>query len=311
MEAGLNLPVGVGSFELLRAGRLRYVDKTRAIGRLASVPSGRFFLTRPRRFGKSLLVSTLLSLFRHGLRDFDGLAVSSFWKDKTYDVLRLDFSQARGTGSLQDFHARAASLFQDALAEAGLPGLDPAAVKAAPFAAFSQFLASRSAGSLVVLIDEYDAPLVENRDKPALSQAILDDLAGFYADLKACESRLRFLYITGILRIPPAGLFSGLALATDIAFDSEAGALLGFTQDEIERHFGEALNHAQEVLGLGRDALMRELARQYGGYCFDPMAGITVFSPWSVLQFLKNPALGFEPHWVETAGTQRVLLADE
>ncbi len=307
MEEILNLPVGLASFESIRAGKMTYVDKTKLIGRLALTWGGKYFLARPRRFGKSLLVSTLCSLFRHGLRDFDGLAVSSFWKDKKYDVLRLDFSHAKNVDSMQEFHAKVASMFQDAFTEAGLQRLDEGAVKESPFATFSNFLAGRPVGSLVLLVDEYDAPIAENLGNPEICKSILNDLSGFYAKLKSYDGCLRFLFITGILRIQHASLFSVLNPVTDISFDPEFGTLLGYTKEEIEFYFGDALEHAQQVLDLDRKELMKELAEQYNGYCFDQAACTHVFSPWSVMRFLLKPGLGFENYWYESSGTPSLL----
>ena len=107
---GRFLPLGVGSFEGLLQGGFAYVDKTEMVCRLASTRRGRFFLSRPRRFGKSLLVSTFESLFRHGLRDFRGLAIEKLWSDKTYDVVRLDFSEARRFASAEQFQKRLTGL---------------------------------------------------------------------------------------------------------------------------------------------------------------------------------------------------------
>ena len=302
-----SLPVGMASFEALREQNMVYVDKTCQIEKLALIRGGKFFLARPRRFGKSLLISTFESLFAHGLQYFEGLAVAKTWKDRTYNVLRLDFSQSASSRTEAEFLEFSAGMFREAFAKAGLVLPEEVDWAEDPFGAFALFLVKQPIGSLVLLIDEYDAPLSALLDNPSVFEAVRDRLANFYSKIKSYDGCLRFLFITGILRFQHASLFSVLNPVTDISFKTGFGTLLGYTKEEIERDFEPWLREAERALAMNRPQLLRRLAQQYDGYCFDQEAQTHVFTPWSVLQFLADPGSGFQNYWYESGGTPTVL----
>lgn len=151
-----SLPLGVSDFHKLRETGKIYVDKTELIYQLAS-ERGQFLFTRPRRFGKSLLISTFESLFKYGLRDFSGLAIKDKWKDRTYQVIRLDFSNIRDFSSEDEFLPLLNEYLFVVMRRTGIEvdGLSPAG----GLTAFFEWLCEQPDNSLVVLIDEYDAPL--------------------------------------------------------------------------------------------------------------------------------------------------------
>lgn len=301
------LSLGISSFRSLRIKRAVYVDKTHMIRSLAD-PSGegdKWFLARPRRFGKSLLISTFESLFKYGLRDFEGLAVTREWTDRCYDVVRLDFSEipscrdpdAFGVG----FRALIAIKFKPL-------GFEAEPLDGAFFQKFSGWLEARERRSLVLLIDECDAPLTHSIEDPTLFREIEEKLRPFFSALKARSDCLRFLFMTGITRFGYAQALKGFDGVADISFDPAYGTLLGFTDAELERCFAGRLQPAAERLGLPVEKLRARLKASYAGYCFDAEGQTEVYSPWSVLSFLRAPELGFRNHWWLTAGASSDLL---
>ena len=229
------LPLGTSIFETLRATDELYVDKTDRIYQLARRRS-KCFLARPRRFGKSLLISTFESLFQYGLRDFQGLAIEPLWKDKTYPVARLDFSRLTTFRSYEEFKERFQSFLQSAFIPLGfvyrreldsLQFLDQLGL----------WIASLPPNSLVVLIDEYDAPLTAHLEDREKFEAVRDCLQPFYALLKEYEGRLRFFFMTGITKFSNTSVFSAFNNLRDISLDPEYGTLLGYTEEEMRAVF--------------------------------------------------------------------------
>ncbi len=299
------LPLSISSFPKLRQTGKIYVDKTEIIQRLVEA-GDKHFLVRPRRFGKSLLISTLESLFRHGLRDFEGLAIGRTWNEGTCSVLHLDFSAAKEFSTLEKFHHRLSSMLKDACLSSGAPV--PPDVLSDPLEGFSGFLAAQPVNSLCVLIDEYDAPLTACLHRPELFTAVHEELSSLYLTLKRNDASLRFLFITGITRIQSTGIFSGLNDLNDWTLNPMFGTLLGYTRQEIEDNFAGYLARAESVLGLSRERLLSEMSSRYDGYCFDSRVRSHMFCPWSVLKFLNDPESGFDNYWFESGGTPSPLM---
>ncbi len=299
------LPVGRSTFHTLREQGKIYVDKTAQIYELA-VQSQKFFFARPRRFGKSLLISTFESLFRDGLKDFKGLAIESLWKDKTYDVVTLDFS------TINEFKTKAEFkyLFEDMLLQVvGRLGFKRERADADLLVQLGEWMKSRPAASLVMLVDEYDAPLTLSLANPPLFDEVRDALSRFYSVVKSAEGCLRFFFMTGITKIENASIFSAFNPITDISFRPQYGSLAGYTEAEIEQYFGGFLDRACRIRRKNetREALLAELRRMYDGFCFDLFASTHVYVPWSVLQFLADPGLGFLNYWHDGAGRSTLL----
>ena len=300
------LPKGLASFSALRERNSIYVDKTAAIAKLAK-DERYVFLSRPRRFGKSLLVSTLESLFKYGLRDFKGLAIEKAWQDRTYPVVALDFSLLKGKKDKAEFQRALESQLLMCFAPIGFSysGKDHFSF----MEHFSGFLSSVPSDSLVLLIDEYDAPLTEQLDNPALFEMIRNILDNFFARLKSASGAFRFLFVTGITKYRQ---FLSLNNLTDISLLPEYGALLGFTKEEVEEYFPDYLENALTQLNAiqrenreedySRQSLIDALADYYGGYCFDEEASTHLLTPWSVLNFLSSPKRGFKDYWFESGG---------
>lgn len=297
---------GNQDFAALRRGNRVYADKTRLIFDLCAGSGSMVLLMRPPRFGKSLLVSAIESLFRFGLRDFQGLAMESLWRDKTYEVVRLDFSVLQGLRSEEIFETAFQSLIRTKFADAGFCCTSKDG-GISFFDQFGEWLCALEPRSLVILVDDFDAPLAAVLDDPALYRTVSHLLSRFYAVVKANEGRLRFFLMTGTANFRGSSLFSELNSVTDITLDAWFGTLLGFTEEELETWFASDLKRAESALGLSRRELLLMLETHYGGFSFDRRAKTKVFSPASILDFLARPEAGFRNYWLASSGMPLVL----
>ena len=211
------LPVGTSDFEALRDAGQIYVDKTQLVFELASLRQ-KFFLTRPRRFGKSLLVTTFASLFRKGLTYFSGLDIEKLWKDTTYNVVEIDFSEIKNIEGLKDFYTQLDGRLIDAFEPVGFH-YDESAHQSV-IRQLSRWMKQLPTNSLVLLIDEYDSPLTACLQNPKLFKSVRTRLSSFYAMVKANDACLRFVFMTGIAKFNQTGIFSELNNFTDISGSS-------------------------------------------------------------------------------------------
>ena len=297
------LPLGRSGFPALREENDIYVDKTDLIYRLAK-DSGKVLLTRPRRFGKSLLVSTLETLFANGLRDFRGLAIEKLWNDKTYQVVHLDFSTIKEFSSCEEFVAKLHRLLARSFNEIGasLPYDDRF------YDAMSIWLKTVPSRSIVLLVDEYDAPLTACLGNNDLFAAVRSVMREFYANLKFADNALRFWFMTGVTKFKSTSIFSDLNNFTDISSNPVYGTLLGYTEKELKSCFDGYLTRAADELGVSKEKLIELMRTHYNGFCFDQFAKTRVYCPWSVLNFLAAPEMGFQNYWFESGGQPSVLL---
>lgn len=303
-ESQRSLPLGRSTFATLRIRNDLYVDKTAYVHRLAR-EDAKIFLVRPRRFGKSLLLSTFESLFRDGLTHFRGLAIEKLWSDRTYPVVKLDFSEVKEFSDVEEFRSK----FYEKLAAAfGDVGFRVQTDGFSVLTQLSTFLASLPPAGLVVLIDEYDAPLTQCLDNPKLFREVRSVMSELFLSLKSREGCLRFFFMTGITKFSNTSIFSAFNNLQDISLDPLYGALLGYTDEEIRANFSEYLVPAAEALHMDQEELMAELKKNYDGFSFDERAETRVYCPWSVLSFLNRPDRGFMNYWFESGGQPTVLL---
>ncbi len=302
------LPIGIQSFEVMRTQGYLYVDKTRDIYRL--VNEGMFyFLARPRRFGKSLLVSTLQCLFQ-GRRDlFRGLwlAEQGDWDWQAHPVLVVDFNGiARETPqrlrqSLKEFLSGTAQ-------EAGIALQSSLLVPM--FRELILGLHKKAGRPVVILIDEYDKPLVDHLGRGeeglAIAKANRDTLRSFFGVLKdaAVSDVLRFVFLTGVSRFSRVSIFSQLNNLNDVSMHDAYATMLGYTQAEMDRYFAEHRRRLAERLGVSEEEAREALAQYYDGYRFAERAA-RVYNPFSVLQAFDHQRLG--NYWFES-GTPRFLV---
>ena len=278
-----------------------YVDKTAIINQFAS-KKGQFFISRPRRFGKSTLINTLHELFAHGIEKFKGLAIEPLWKDKTYKVIHLDFSTFKEVPSNSSFNKEFMDSLKFSLERAGIK---PTNEKVDfPAKLLEKSIENEDERSVVLLVDEYDAPLT----------AVLDDcnefedrrkiLSNFYLMVKSFQRKFRFIFITGLTYSAKTSILSAFNNLTDLTIDSDYGALLGYTSEELEKYFSEyidnatiELNKEYETDNYNHEKVVSELERNYGGYSFERKCETHVFNPWSIIRFLDDPDEDFYPYF--------------
>ncbi len=305
IEKSKKLPLGTSDFTALRLSDEIYVDKTAMVYDLASV-RGKYFLARPRRFGKSLLISTFESLFKYGLRDFQGLAIEKLWKEeKTYNVVRLDFSEVKSSLGLEKFREDLRDRVIDNFFQVGFR-YNP--ISTSVFSQLSAWMKKQPANSLVVLIDEYDAPLTSCLNDAKLFETVRSVLSEFYAILKSNDAALRFVFITGITKFNKTSIFSELNNLSDISLSPRYGSLLGYTHDEVRKYFSEYLEKSANALSIPTNTLLDKLTLQYDGFCFERTVSQKVFAPWSLLKFFNEPESGLLDYWFESGGKPSVLV---
>lgn len=296
------LPVTVADFEELREYNKIYVDKTDLIYEFArdSYPC---FLSRPRRFGKSLLLSTLKSLFEHGLEYFNGLKIKELWEDKTYPVLYLDFLHF----SKNDFQQFKKDLYKDLkkFAIENNVKVDPDE-KNNPLSLFDDICSDMNK-KFVLLIDEYDTQLSNNIDKQEKFEEFQEFLYDFFTKTKSYLKKFRFVFITGVSRFSNTSIFSGINNLIDLSLKPYYGSLVGFTDKELDFYFSDYLENAAKVLEKSVENLRIELKDYYYGYCFDPNLKIHVYNPWSILNFLADPESKIIPYWSDSGFSSLVV----
>ena len=269
-----------------------YVDKTDHARRL--VERGKYnFLSRPRRFGKTLLVDTLQKLFEGSEELFRGLAIHGAWDwSARHPVVRLDFSGVGHFETPDGVRGTVEAQLEEAEMQAGLePGPAGSAVR---FRRLIRTLHERTGRRVVVLVDEYDKPVLDALGDRELALANRDFLRSLYGVIKACDEQLRFVFLTGVSKFSQAGLFSGLNNLIDITLEPRFGAICGYTDDELDAVF------APELEGLDR----KKVQRWYNGYNW--RGADKVYNPYDILLLFETRE--FEAHWFRT-GTP-TFLAD-
>ena len=308
------LPLSITSFSEFCERNKIYVDKTDLVAKLAQFDAP-IFLSRPRRFGKSTLVSTFQELFSNGLDKFQNLKIvtENLWNDRTYKVIHIDFSQIKENTENRPFEDKFYLLLKSAFKEASLAIIEERDV----IAAFADTIGTEDNGTLVLLIDEYDAPLTAVMgDKKEFEErrALFSE---FFSTIKAYSGKFRFIFITGVTRYSNTSIFSAFNNIEDISFNPAYGALVGYTQEELEHYFkdyieyaAKALNRKEKTCKYTYELILDELKNNYDGYSFDEDNEWHVYNPWSILNFLKNPQRGFKPYWLDTGGAKPSLLVN-
>jgi hypothetical protein len=291
------LPRGMNDFAALRLGGAAYADKTRGIYDLAK-DSRKILLTRPHFFGKTLLLSTLRSLFEDGLAHFAGLEIETLWKErKTYRVVSVDLEKALTTRYRGEFSDRLMFLLSERFKPAGF--ISGAPNLAVYLEELSAWLAGQPSESLVLLIDNADAPVTLFLEKPEKRWAAEADLARFYAVLHAHERVFRFLLAVQTTNLAGEKLASEMQFLEDISYDHRSALICGITTLECKKYFPDYLARAAEVRSTTASDVLDDLEAQYGGYCYDLKYKKTVLNPCSLLHFFAEPGKGFVPYWMQ------------
>jgi len=277
-----------------------YVDKTDYVHKLISPEFGEYFLSRPRRFGKSLLVSTLKAIFQ-GRRDlFKGLAIDRMDYDwKTYPVIHLDFGTSMASTEKE------LGVFLDRRLAECAEKYELTLAGPTPQERFIELIQKLNKnGQVVVLVDEYDKPILGNIDNPNVA-TILRLLKGFYSVIKTYEGLIRFAFITGVSKFAHVSLFSDLNNLTDITLNSEYAGMLGFSESEIRENFADRIPLAAKTNNCAEEELMKTLLKWYDGYRFSD-AETHVCNPVSVSKFF-NEGYKFSNYW-DSTGMPSFLL---
>jgi hypothetical protein len=295
------LPTDVSSFERLISGSYIYVDKTEYIYNLFSAGAQYYFLSRPRRFGKTLLVSTLKELFSGNRQFFKGLWIdNSDWKWEKHPVIHLDF----GTIAHISTDELRISLMYEISSIAKKYNID---VSLAPTASAKlklliEILAETN--KVVVLIDEYDKPILDHLKNIEEAKAQRDTLKSLYDTLKGLDDYLRAIFITGVTKFAKTSLFSGLNNLNDLTIKPEAAALLGYTQEELNAYFANYVSVLADHNKSTPEIILGDMKTWYNGYQFSEES-IKVYNPFSVLYCLKDRK--FKNYWYES-GTPTFLV---
>ena len=296
------LPIGIQNFEKIREGNFVYVDKTEFVNRLIS--SGNYyFLSRPRRFGKSLLLSTFKAYFE-GKRDlFEGLYISSVEKkwDK-YPIFHLDLN----TGSYDSYEGLCDVLsyhFSEWERQYGVERItDDLSLR---FRNLITSVSRKTGSRVVILVDEYDKPLLYALDDDALQERFRQLLKAVYSVLNTCDEYIKFAFLTGVTKFSRVSIFSDLNNLQDISLDERYEAICGITSQEIKGVLMPYVEAFAEKDGLSKDKMLDNLREMYDGYHFSKELSVDIYNPFSLLNALDKQSL--DNYWFES-GTPSFLL---
>jgi hypothetical protein len=280
-----NLPLGISSLAKLLNNDCVYVDKTGFAHRLVKQP-GAFFLSRPRRFGKSLFIDTLKEIFEGNQALFQGLYIHDRWDwSKTWPVIKLDFAG----GVIQNRQAldqRIESILRQNSERLGVGWGENEDIPG-QLSGLIRHAVQHCGQSAVVLVDEYDKPILDNLDKPEIAAEIREGLKNLYSVLKEQDANLQFVFMTGVSKFSKVSLFSGINQLKDITLSAATSALCGYTEEELRRCFGEHLE--------GVD--WNRMRYWYNGYGWTGQE--TVYNPYDILLFISED-FRFRSYWFET-----------
>jgi hypothetical protein len=300
MNTMRKLPIGIQDFEKLRSGNFVYVDKTQYVYQLAQlgVP---YFLGRPRRFGKSLFLSTLKAYFEGKKELFEGLKITELEKEwKQYPVFYLDFN-CESYIDLESFNAVLDSNLRQIEDIWEKDELDT--TPAIRFSGLIRRACKKSGKQVVVLIDEYDKPLISTMDNSSLNEDIRKILKGFYGVLKAEDACLKFVFLTGVTKFSKVSVFSDLNQLIDISLNENFAEICGISEDELLQNFQPEIQALANRRNLTCEQAFAELKKRYDGYHFAKVSA-DIYNPFSVLNTFGN--LDFAYYWFAT-GTPTFL----
>jgi hypothetical protein len=306
------LPIGIQDFVKIREGGYNYVDKTARIHQLISGSGGAFFLSRPRRFGKSLLCSTLEAVFENKQELFGGiagqpaLAIDSLeWEWKKHPVIHIDLNPGNypegGVNTLYEI----INIALESCARKYSVSLNGDSC-AGRFIRLIETLHDTHGEKVVVIVDEYDKPLLAAIDDSQLHTRMRDELKGFYGVLKSYDKYLQFVFLTGVSKFSHVSVFSDLNHLVDLTLDLRYADICGISQEEMEQNFGPEIEAVLENTGKSRETYLGELRRFYNGYRFSRKP-LTVYNPFGLLNHFDKGG-EFLPYWYET-GTPTFLIS--
>jgi hypothetical protein len=289
------LPIGIQTFQRLRMEGYLYVDKTKYLVDLIDNGSV-YFLSRPRRFGKSLTISAFDALFSGKKELFKGLSAEEFLERpdyRAYPMIRLDMSEISGNDGRDSVYSRMMMILERNAKRHGaeLRG-------ASPQEALARMIGDiyDEKGSVVILVDEYDSPMLDVADSDGKAEMIREIMSDFYKQIKAADERVRFVFITGISKFSRMSVFSAMNNLQDISMKKEYGTMLGYTHDEILKYFGGFIGATADNIGVSGDELLRQMADYYDGFSFDGESKL--YNPYSTLNFFADSE--FNNYWINS-----------
>jgi len=297
----MKYPIGIQNFAEVRRNGFVYVDKTAFVYKLVS--EGKYyFLSRPRRFGKSLLLSTFEAYFKGKKELFDGLAIAEQEKEWIgYPVLHLDlntekYDQPESLDNQLNMHlSQWESLYGRESYEISL---------SARFQGVIRRACQQTGRQVVILVDEYDKPLLQAIGNDPLQNEYRSTLKAFYGALKTCDRYIRFAFLTGVTKFGKVSVFSDLNNLTDLSLDKRYSTICGITEQELHDYFDESVQFLASENGMGKEECYERLQYDYDGYHFS-IGSVGVYNPFSVLNTLS--ARQFNDYWFET-GTPSFLV---
>ncbi|MDR3343026.1 MAG: ATP-binding protein [Treponema sp.] len=297
------MPIGIQTFEEIRSNGNVYVDKTAYIYRLVN-DSKCYFLGRPRRFGKSLLLSTLKAYFEGQKALFDGLAIAGMEKDWIpYPVFHLDLN-AGNYGTVTGLPVK----LDDSLRYLEMEWGEDQREKEAPsrFEGLIRRACKKTGKKVVVLVDEYDKPLLQSMENSQVNEDIRSELKAFYGVLKSADPYLRFVFLTGVTKFSKISVFSDLNQPRDISLLDDYAEICGITSAELVENFDPELHALAEKHGLSYEEALAQMKKNFNGYHFSENSE-GVFNPFSVLNTLANRKFSY--YWFAT-GTPTFLVRE-
>ena len=303
-----SLPLGIQTFEEIIKNKHIYVDKTKHIYDL--IKQGKcYFLSRPRRFGKSLLCSTLEQVFIGNKELFKSLWIyNSDYDWKPYPVIRFDMSSIpkQTCENFADGLLRAVQK----IAKTNKIEYDLNLAPGELLQHIINTLAIKHDTRVVIIVDEYDDPILEHIDNDKMAGEIKEILRNFYKIFKSSDEYIKFVFITGITRFSRVSIFSGLNQLEDITMASRASSLLGYTQNELESYLEQHIKDAAEKRNETVDEVLQLIRHWYNGYRFSKKV-LSVYNPFSVMSYLKAVTIDDDPdftnYWFKT-GTPTFLI---
>ena len=290
------LPIGLQTFAKVREGNFAYVDKTPLALNLANT-AGIYFLARPRRFGKSLFLDTLRNLFEGRRELFTGLYAEANWEwDIEHPVIKLDMSGGSSSVDALRSILKSNLLYTAKYLSVELDNTNE------PTELFQQLIRKaheQHGRKVVLLIDEYDKPMIDNIKKPKLAEDMRDQLQSFYSIIKATDEHLRFVMLTGVSKFAKVSIFSGLNNLKDISLNPQYGSICGYTEDDLKEVFSAHLSGVDH----------KQLRHWYNGYNF--LGTKRVYNPYDILNFIdqhqSSGEFQFDNHWFES-GTPTFVI---
>ena len=295
-------PIGMQTFSEIREEDFLYIDKTEYIYRMTHTSGKYFFLNRPRRFGKSLLVSTMQSYFEGKKELFKGLAIEKLEKDWTeYPVLHFDMSGGKHM-ELEQLELYLGYILKDQEKKWGIN--EPRIGANNRLIDLINTAYEKSGKQVVVLIDEYDAPMLDVAHEKEQLDVLRNIMRNFYSPLKYSEAKLRFVFLTGITKFSQVSIFSELNNITNVSMDDEYAGICGITKEELLENMSDDIDMLADALGYSREMMIAKLKENYDGYHFSKKSP-DVFNPYSLLNCFSKKELG--AFWF-SSGTPTYLI---